>query len=326
MQVLDPQLYCPECSRRFLDDGEELVCPGCGMATEKQVVEAPPAGVPRPQDSVKRQLGSYMGSVFSPREERSARGITGSERDYDYIKTVSDFLGRDEDTAVDCARVIERVGEKLFVPRMVLCEAASMAKEVLAATRHSKRRITLATVSAHSLISACRLEGVTAVSVREIMDAHLALGRRVSSSSMIQLALESPIRTYARSPRDYLPRVLGRLSLGEESSNDLAGAGTTIERYFGALLGLASELLELADETEMSGKRPCALAASAIYSAEAVMAAQELRKRRITQRQLAECAGASEYTVREQCMAVFAPAIRRLAERRKPTLPLRPAR
>ena len=317
MQLLDPEQLCPECSRRFFDDGEELVCPGCGMTREKQVVEAPPSIPPRPHDSVKQFLGSYLGPKVAPGEQRSARGITGSESSYEYIKIVSDFIGRDEDSAVACARLIERVGEKLFVPRRVLVEAASMAKEVLAATRLSKRRVTVATVSAHALISACRAEGVTAVGVREIMDAHLALGKRVTSSSFFQLSLESPVRTFARAPRDYISRVRGRLTMSRWVSGDLARGGVTVERYFGALRRLAMELIELAEPTAMSGKKPCAVAASALYSAEAVMAALEHRKRRVTQRQLAESAGASEYTVREQCAVIFAPSIKRLAARMK---------
>ena len=294
------------------------------MTMEKQVVEAPPGGLPRPRESVRRFLGSYLGSRSTRREDRTARGITGVDEGYEYIKKMSDFVGRDDDSAAECARLIERVGEKLFIPRRVLVEAASMAREVLAASKGSKRRLTVATVSAHALISACRVEGATGANVREIIDAHLVLGRRVSSSSIIQLALESPIRTYPRTAGEYVPRVLGRLSLDAAFASGLARDGVSLEAYFGSLRRLAAELLSLAEPTELSGRKPCALAASALYSSEAALAGRESRRRRVTQRQLAECAGASEYTIREQCAAVFAPAIRRLEGRRRP-LPILPS-
>ena len=184
----------------------------------------------------------------------------------------------------------------------------------------------MATVSAHALSSASRVEGATGVNGREIMYAHLALGKRVSSSSIIQLALESPLRTFTRLPREYIPRVIGRLSLDRGLPVDLAREGASVEAYFSALRELAAELLSAAEATELSGRRPCALAASALYSAETVLAVRESRKRRITQRQLAECAGASEYTIREQCAAIFGSAMARLEARRKLTLPLASSR
>lgn len=322
MSLLDPEQRCPECSKRYIDVGEEFVCPGCGATREKQVIEAPFGRLPRPRDSVRQFLGSYMGSRADRREVRSARGITGNSDGYEHIKAVSDFAGRKEDAAVDCARLIERVGERLFIPRVVLIEAVAMAKEVLAATKGTKRRVTVATVSAHALISACRVDGATGVNVREIMDAHLALGRRLSSSSIIQLALESPLRTAPRTPREYIPRVLGRLTLDNCLSGVLARDGISAGPYLSTLHRLAVDLLDLAEATEMSGKRPCVLAASAVYSAEVVLAAREGRKRRVTQRRVAECVGASEYTVREQCASIFAAAISRHEERMKLLPPL----
>ena len=326
MQALDPDVQCPECSKRLLDAGDELVCPGCGIASEKQVIDPPPAPRPRPRDAVRTPLGSYMGPRLAGAGERTARGITGEQHGYRYLKTVSDFAGRGEGAAVDCAKLIERVGEKLGLPGPVLLQAASTATRVLAAVHKKSRRTAIAPVSAYSLISACRTSGVNAVSPREILATHAVLGKRVSYSSVVQFAIDSPVWTYAWGPGVFLSRVLGGLSVNRRLSDRLARDGVRMPTYLAALRECGRELIALAEPTEMSGKRPCALAAAAVYSAETVLSSSEGRNRRLTQRELALCGDTSEYTVRDQCAAIFLQAVRRLAARRRQALPLRGAR
>jgi len=152
------------------------------------------------------------------------------------------------------------------------------------------------------------VEGVTSVSVREIISAHAALGRRVNSSSFIQLALEAPIKILPRRPEDYISRVLARLSWNNRLSERLRSEGATQTSYFNALREIAKELLSEVRPDELSGRRPSALAAAAIYSAEVALATIESRAKRLTQRLLAECGDAAEYTIREQCATFFTPA------------------
>lgn len=326
MQTLSQDPLCPECSKRLLDAGDELVCPGCGMASEKQVIEPPQAARQRPRDAVRSPLGSYMGARFAPAAERTARGITGEEDGFGYLKVVSDHVGRGEGAAVDCAKLIERVGEKLGLPGPVLLEAASTANKVLMAARGCPRRATIAPVSAYSLISACRTAGVKGVSPREILATHAVLGKKVSSSSVIRLAIDSPVRTYASGPEEYLARIIGRLTSNQRLSQRLARDGAPMAGYLAALRDCGRELIALAEPTEMSGKRPCALAAAAVYSAEAVLSAREGRDRRLTQRELAQCGDTSEYTVRDRCAGIFLPAVRKLIAQRKQSPPPRPSR
>ena len=263
----------------------------------------------------KQALGSYMGSRVTTTKERASRGVGGNGSSYRYLKVISDFAGRNEGTPATCARMIERMGEKLLLPRVVRLEAASIAKRLLALPR-PHRRVTIAAVSAYALIAACKLEGVTSVSVREVIEAHAALGGRVTSSSIIQLTLESPVRTYARRAEDYLSRVVARLSLNQRLGQELARVGVGQTAFSGSLRETASELLGLVSSESRAGRRPSALAASAIYSAEQVLSRLEKRKRRLTQRELAECGDTAEYTIREQCARIFAPAVESLVRRK----------
>jgi len=320
MQTLDSETSCPDCHVLFLDLSDEMACPRCGQVREKQFADPTPlAGTERPS-AARLQLGSYMGSMRSTEQERSCKGIAGSNSRYEYLKVLSDFAGREEGPAEVCGRMVARVGEKLFLPKVVQEDAAAVARTILA-KRQGGRRITLAAVSAFSLIAACRVEGITSVSVREIISAHAAMGRRVNTSSFIQIALDSPIKVMPRRPEDYISRVLARLSSDRGLSQRLMSDEVSQTAYFNALREAAKELLSDVGENVLTGRRPCSLAAAAIYSAELTMAARESRRRRLTQRLLAECGDAAEYTIREQCARIFTPAAASLMNRIRPSPP-----
>jgi transcription initiation factor TFIIIB Brf1 subunit/transcription initiation factor TFIIB len=324
MKGLDFDLSCPECSKRYVDAGDELVCPFCGRTKEKEAVQTRAEEVPQGL-TPKQALGSFMGSRGITKEERRSRGIGGSGSRYEYLKVVSDFAGRNEGAPAVCTRLIERMSEKLFLPRVVCLEAASIARKVFA-TSHPHRRITIAAASAYALITACKLEGVTSVSVREIMDAHAALGRRVTLSSIIKLTLDSTVKTYTRGPEAYLMRVVARMTMNQRLQDRLARDGINQNAFATSLRLTAQELLQFVNPEARAGRRPSALAGSAVYSAELVLSRCDARRRRLTQRDLAECGDTAEYTIREQCAQIFAPFVEELVRRRQQPLSMPEAR
>ncbi|MDE1852706.1 MAG: hypothetical protein KGI38_03040 [Thaumarchaeota archaeon] len=311
MQTLELE-SCSDCSRALLDTGDELVCPSCGAVKEKVVQEVGFHPLSKASALGKEPLGSYMGTKGGTMKERFSRGISGSNSGYEYMKIVSDFAGKEGGVALDCAKLIERVGEKLALPRVVILEAASISRKVLGMARRG-RRMSVAEISAYSLIAACKIEGATAVSVREAIEAFSQLGRAVKSSAIIQLTIESPVRTYARRPEEYVARVLAKLSLNQALARKLAVEEIPPPAFFNSLRKFALELILSGDREEMTGKRPCALAASAVYSAELVLSLREARKKVLTQRELAECGDTAEYTIREQCATIFMPGVERLS-------------
>jgi len=315
MQALEFDYVCPECSKRLLDAGDELVCPVCGITQEKVVSPIGTRPASRAPLVRKQALGSYLGSIEVTNKERFSRGITGSNSNYRYLKLVSDFTGRHDGTEGSCARMIERVGEKLLLPRVVLLEAATIARKVLA-SQPPHHRVSVASVSAYSLIAACKVSGATSTNVREIIAAHAALGRKVTSSSIIQLNLTSPVRTYARTPEEYLAKVLAQVSMNPRLSEQARAAGVHPAEYLNRLREIAGEVLGMLGEEFRAGRRPGALAASAVYSAETVLSRCEGRHRWITQRELAECGDTAEYTIREQCARLFLPVVGALVARR----------
>jgi transcription initiation factor TFIIIB Brf1 subunit/transcription initiation factor TFIIB len=318
VQTVDPEASCPECLIPLVDVVDELVCSNCGLVKGKETLEPGPGNVSFERLAGRRSLGSYLGSMVVTQGERASKGLSGSNSKYGYLKTLSDFAGRGERAPETCDRIIGRVSEKLFLPRFVTIQASAIAKTILSA-RQEGRRVTIAAVSAYSLITACKMRSVASVSVREILEAHVALGRRVTSSSMIQLALGSSFKTYARRPEDYISRVLAWLSRSPTLSNRLSSGGVSQTSYFISLRETAKEVLRAADTNEMTGKRPCALAAAAVYSAEVVLSACESRKKRLTQKELAQAGDTAEYTIREQCARILAQSVKLVIARRKQT-------
>lgn len=315
MLSLDFETSCVECHLPLVDAGDEFACPSCGIVKEKEVLDN--GGWTSLKLEFGRQaLGSFMGSVHSTEKERHSRGFSRSNSTYGYLKVVSDFAGKGDGAEYVCSRMIRRIGEKLFLPDLVVQQAANLARKILA-TRDHARRVTIASVSAYSLVAACKIEAITSVTVREIVDAHNALGRRVTASSIIQLALESPIKTAPRRPEDYVAKVIAKLSLNQRLVQALSREGLPLSGFLNSLRSATKDILAEIDCSMTVGRRPCALAASAVYSAEMVLARREARKRRITQRDLAECGDSAEYTIRGQVSDIFMPAVERLVSSRR---------
>lgn len=287
-----------------MDLGDELVCRSCGVVRGKEVLETGVAKPPVAIDFTAQALGGYLGPPDTGFEERFTKSFAGSPSTYRYLKLVSDYSGREDSTVYGCAKLIERVSEKLELPGVVMAQAIVIAKALLGPKR-SREDVSTAAVSAYSIVAACRIMGVTSASVREVVDAHCLLGRRVKVSSLIRLSLASPFRTSPVPPEEYVARVIGRLSSMSAASRSFSAAGLDPVAYFARLRGRAIDILEAIGETERGGHSPCSLAATAVYAAESELARSGARRRVLTQREIAEGGGIAEYTLRELYGRVF---------------------
>jgi hypothetical protein len=179
--VNEPTFWrCAECSGELLDLGDELVCRGCGIATEKEVVGTGASRAPVAIDFTGQSLGGYLGPPDTGFEERFSKGLVGSPSTYRYLKLVSDYAGREDSALYSCAKMIERVAEKLKLPRLVMAQAVVVARTLLG-SGGSRGEVSTATLSSYSVVTACRIMGVSSVSVKEVVEAHRLLGRRVKS-------------------------------------------------------------------------------------------------------------------------------------------------
>ena len=291
---------CALCLGRIVDAGDELVCSSCGMVSSKEVVEGVEDRTPQAMDYTSHSQGSYMGPLEYGCEEIFSKGLSGSPSTYKYLKTISDFSCRDGSGVYSCAKLMERVCEKLELPKSVVGESVAIAKCVIE-MRKEHGEITIAAISAFSIINACKRLRVTRVGVREIMEAHTNLGYRVKASVIIRISIDSSVRTGPRMAEEYLGNVLVRLQ------QSLAGEDGVTAGYSNRLYEAARIALENTDGPSRGGHNPRALAATAVYAGEMALSSSEERKKIISQREIAACVGVAEYTVREQFVEIFRP-------------------
>jgi transcription initiation factor TFIIIB Brf1 subunit/transcription initiation factor TFIIB len=297
---------CAECGAEIMDVGEELVCRLCGVVASKEVVEIGGGGGPlKAVDYTGQSLGGYLGPIeYGPREKFS-KGISASPSTFGYLKLVSDFAGREESAAYTCLKLIERVCEKLALPRVVWNQAMVIAKKLYG--RGERVGANSGAVSAYAIITACKIERVTSVDVKEIIAAHRLMGKRVKFASLVRLSLESPFKSEARRAEDYVPRVIARLASSENLSLNLEEAGVRPSAYLARLREAALVCLSVVGESRRGGHSPIGIAAASVYAGEMLLSNLEKREARITQRSLARQAGVAEYTVREQYGELFRP-------------------
>jgi transcription initiation factor TFIIIB Brf1 subunit/transcription initiation factor TFIIB len=288
----------------MVDAGEELVCSSCGSVAVKEVIELPQetAKAPEAADYTSHALGSYLGRLGRGLDDTFSKGFSATPSTYRYLKTISDYSYKDGAGVFNCARLIERVCDRLAIPRTVVGESVSIARSVIG-MREEHGEITIAAVSAFSMINACKRLRVTSVGVKEIIEAHRDLGYRVKGSVINELALDSTVRTLPRRAEEYVGNVIVHLrrSLGA-AEEEKAPLG-----YFNELHEAARISLECVDGPSRGGHNPRALAATAVYAGEVALATGSGRAKRVSQRQIAKSVGLAEYTVREQFVELFRP-------------------
>jgi len=287
----------------MVDIDEEIVCSSCGSVRPKEVAAGAgggPAAARRAHavDYTSHSLGSFLGPIDRDRDESPSKGLSGSSN-FRYLKTISDYSQVDEAGVYPCAKLIERICEKLALPPGAMGQAIAVAKGLLV-IRKQRTGYTIAAISAFSIISACRICGVSSVGVKEVVAAHRALGHNVRPSTLIRMGFDSPVKASAMRAEEHLGRVAARLS--ETLPRLGAPAG-----YQYRLLHLARRALAMLDSSVRGGHSPCALAATSFYAAEVAAAESESRKRLFTQREAAACVSVAEYTVREQFCELFRP-------------------
>lgn len=310
--MLSPYLEkCKECSGRIIDTGDEFVCESCGIVTTKEVIEQNQDKAPQVLDYTKYSIGSYLGPLEYGYEEKYSKGFSSTSTGYKYLKLVSDHSGREDSSIYTCAKMIERVCEKLSIPKIVMGQAMIIAKKLFE-IKDSINDVNVASISAYSVITACKIEGVTSVGVREIIDAHRMLGKKVKVSALISLSLDSPMKNAARRAEDYLKRVIMRLSSDQRIIAKIEGKDKN--SYFIELYEIAKEVLTMIEGYMRGGHNPCALAATTVYTSEVILSSIDSRKRIITQRDVAQCINVAEYTVREQYGEIFRPLLNKMEE------------
>jgi transcription initiation factor TFIIIB Brf1 subunit/transcription initiation factor TFIIB len=270
---------CPECTEHLVRMGQEMVCPSCGVVAGGANVSE---GSAEPTTSKREPLGSYILAG-----ERSATPLRGPA--FGWAKLQPNIIGRGKPEQ-NCSMLTERMAEKLGLPKSIHGAANVTAGRLL--TQRKAYGWTIPSVSAYSLLHACRAAAIVHISHREVLQAYSDAGYRVRKSDLLRIGLESGVPLPHPSPQDFVRASIAKIQASEKVSERLRKASVDHNRYFAALFGLAKQLAM--ESNQSNGFNPRTVAAGSVYIASVAMSPKT-----ITQRDAAETLGLKEYTIRE---------------------------
>jgi transcription initiation factor TFIIIB Brf1 subunit/transcription initiation factor TFIIB len=185
-----------------------------------------------------------------------------------------------------------RIAERLALPKSIAQAADITARRLL--IHRESYEATIPSISAYSLLYACRSAAIVHISHREVLKAYTDAGYRVRKSDLLKLGLESGMHLPHPSGEDFVRAAVARLQSSVRIAARLGKAEVDPKEYFTALFERAKGLVSSA--AEPNGFNPRTVAAGSVY-----LASLAMRPKTFTQREAAETLGIREYTVREYC-------------------------
>jgi transcription initiation factor TFIIIB Brf1 subunit/transcription initiation factor TFIIB len=277
---------CPECREGLVYAGGERgekVCSYCGIVVSEADRTVEEGFLPL-SVSKKEPLGSYILA-----HENATVSLNRAK--FGWARLNPNILGR-ETALIQCTMTTDRVAERLSLPKSVAQAANMIARRLL--PHKEACEATIASISAYSLLYACRAAGIAHVSYREILRAYTDGGYRIGKSDLLRIGLESGMPLPHPTLEDLVRATVGRLQSSEKVSTRLRKANLDPKEYFTKLLELAKGVA--AGTSDLTGFSPRTVAAGSVY-----VASQSMLVRAFTQREAAETLSMAEYTIREFC-------------------------
>jgi transcription initiation factor TFIIIB Brf1 subunit/transcription initiation factor TFIIB len=277
---------CPECREGLVYAGEErteLTCSYCGIVVSRADYTRED-GSTAPSVSKSEPLGSYI--VADPEGAPSLKGPA-----FGWAKLMPNIVGRGGPMPT-CSMLTNRIAERLSLPKSIAQSADITARRLL--TQRESYDATIPSISAYSLLYACRSAAIVHISHREVLKAYTDGGYRVRKSDLLKIGLESGLHLPHPSREDFVRAAVARLQSSVRIAARLAKAEADPKEYFTTLFERAKGLV--ASPAEPNGFNPRTVAAGSVY-----LASLAIQPKTFTQREAAETLGIREYTVREYC-------------------------
>jgi transcription initiation factor TFIIIB Brf1 subunit/transcription initiation factor TFIIB len=278
---------CPECRgslvRMHEEDGGELACSMCGVvagrANSTQEDGSSTASV-----SKNVPLGSYIVADTAD----STVSLKGPA--FGWARLMPNIVGRGS-PLLTCTGITNRVAERLALPKSITDAADFTARRLL--PHREAYRTTIPSISAYSLLHACRSAGIAHISHREVLKAYTDGGYRVRKSDLLRIGLESGMPLPHPTAEDFVRAAIGRLQSSEKLAARLRKENLDPIAYFTRLFELSKEV---AKSSDLNGFSPRTVAAGSVY-----VASLAISPRIFSQREAGETLQMAEYTVRDYC-------------------------
>ena len=277
---------CPECREGLVcaGEGEELVCSWCGIVVGR-ADSAREGGSSAPCVSKSEPLGSYIvadGGSASPSLKGPAFG---------WARLMPNIVGRGT-PMLTCSGLTNRVADRLALPKSIVQSAEITARRLL--PHREAYGTTIPSISAYSLLFACRSAGIAHISHREVLKAYTDGGYRVGKSELMRIGLESGMPLPHPSPEDFVRASIGKLQSSEKVAARLRKHDLDPKAYFTRLFELAKAVVS--EPSEPNSFSPRTVAAGSVYLASLAMS-----HKAFTQLEAAETLGMAEYSIRDYC-------------------------
>jgi hypothetical protein len=266
---------CPECREGLVYAGEErteLTCSYCGIVVSRADYTRED-GSAAPSVSKSEPLGSYI--VADTEGTPSLKGPA-----FGWAKLMPNIVGRGGPMPT-CSMLTNRIAERLALPKSIAQSADVTARRLL--LHREAYGATIPSISAYSLLYACRSAAIVHIS-----------HRGVRKSDLLKLGLESGVHLPHPSKDDFVRAAIARLQSSERVAERLRKSEADPKEYFTTLFERSKGLVSSA--VEPNGFNPRTVAAGSVY-----LASLAMRPKTFTQREAAETLGIREYTVREYC-------------------------
>jgi transcription initiation factor TFIIIB Brf1 subunit/transcription initiation factor TFIIB len=276
---------CPECRGDLTNAGEaggELVCSACGIVVGR-ATGPPEDGASALSVSKRTPLGSYI--VADGSDTQSLKGPA-----FGLGRINPNIIGRGG-PMLTCSLLTNRVAEKLGLPKSVVENANITARRLLPGRK--AYGATIYTISAYSLLHACRSAGIAHISHREILKAYADAGHRIGRAQLMRIGLDSPVRLPHADKDELVRAVVARLQSSERVATRLKEENMDPKEYFTTLLELAK--VTAAECSDLRGFSPRTVAAGSVY-----LAARAVSVKTFTQREAGEALGMAEYARHER--------------------------
>jgi transcription initiation factor TFIIIB Brf1 subunit/transcription initiation factor TFIIB len=229
-----------------------------------------------------------LGSYIVADAESATPSLRGPA--FGWARLMPNIVGRGT-PLLNCSLLMGRVAERLALPKSVVQAAEITAKRLL--PHREAYRATIPSISAYSLLYACRSAGIAHISHREVLKAYTDGGYRVGKSELLRIGLESGMPLPHPTPEDFVRAAIGMLQSSEKVAARLKRENLDPIAYFTRLFEVAKEVAKTPD---LNGFSPRTVAAGSVY-----VASRAISSRVFSQREVGEILGMAEYTVREFC-------------------------
>ena len=276
---------CPECREGLVcagEEGGELTCSYCGIVVGR-ADNIREDGSSAQSVSKCEPLGSYIVA-----DTESAPSLKGAA--FGWAKLMPNIVGRGG-PMLTCSGLTNRVAERLALPKSIAQSADITARRLI--PHREAYEATIPSISAYSLLYACRSAGIAHISHREILQAYTDGGYRVGKSDLMRIGLESGMPLPHPTPEDFVRASIGKLQSSDNVAARLKKENLDQVAYFTKLFELAKEV---AKSSDLNGFSPRTVAAGSVYEASLLISS-----RIFSQREAGETLGMAEYTVRDFC-------------------------